>query len=39
MKDHNIGELKHLRVNQLDFIEGKLNIGGTTGSTINFTDH
>jgi MinD superfamily P-loop ATPase len=27
MKDHNIGELKHLRVNQLDFIEGKLNIG------------
>lgn len=27
MKDHPIGELSHYRVDQLDFIEGKLNIG------------
>lgn len=27
MKDHPIGELSHYKVNQLDFIEGKLNIG------------
>ena len=27
MKDHHIGDLTHRKVNQLDFIEGKLNIG------------
>jgi MinD superfamily P-loop ATPase len=27
MRDHHIGDLTHRKVNQLDFIEGKLNIG------------